>query len=419
MQDHTLYEKLLGIGTPWHVDDVQLNLKEGEVRVRLRVEAATAWACPICGKPATHHDVRERQWRHLDTMQYRTVLVAPVPRVNCAEHGVHQIGVPWAEERSRFTALFEALVIDWSLEGSLSAVARLLRLSWDQVAGIQARAVQRGLARRPPQRVTRIGVDETSFQKRHEYVTVVCDLDAAKGAGVLYVGEDRTEAALSMFYSGMDDAGRDAIEHVAMDMWPAYIKATQRALPAAEDKIVFDKFHVAQHLGNAVNAVRLEEHRHLSAAGDHRLARTKYHWLRNTDAMSRRENAVFAALRATGLKVARAWAIKELAMDLWNYRSRAWAEKAWTRWYGWAIRSRLEPMKKVARMIKAHWHGILNAVVSDTTNARAESLNAKIQSIKRKACGFRNRERFKNAIYFHLGGLDLYPESLKNFHTIA
>lgn len=319
MQDHTLYEKLLGIGTPWHVRDVQLNLKDGEVRLHLRLDAVITWACPICGKPATSHDVRERQWRHLDTMQYRTVLVAPVPRVNCTEHGVHQITVPWAEERSRFTALFEALVIDWSQEGSLSAVARLLRLSWDQVAGVQARAVQRGLARRAPHRVARIGVDETSFQKRHEYVTVVCDLDASKGAGVLYVGEDRTEASLSTFYSGLDDAGRDAIEYVAMDMWPAYIKATHRALPTADDKIVFDKFHVAKHLGDAVNAVRLEEHRTLSAAGDHRLAKTKYSWLRKTSAMSRRQRAVFAALRATGLKVARAWAIKELAMDLWNY----------------------------------------------------------------------------------------------------
>lgn len=417
MQDHTLYEKLLGIGAPWRVRDVQLNLKEGEVRVFLRLDTSAVLVCPLCGGSARSHDVRERQWRHLDTMQYRTVIVAQVPRVNCADHGVHQIIVPWAEERSRFTALFEALVIDWSLEGSLSAVARLLRLSWDQVAGIQVRAVKRGLARRAPQLVGRIGVDETSFQKRHEYVTVVCDLDAPKGAGVLYVGEDRTEASLSKFYAGLGDTGRDAIEQVAMDMWPAYIKATHRALAEADDKIVFDKFHVAKHLGDAVNAVRLEEHRTLSAAGDHRLARTKYSWLRNTDAMSRREKTVFAELRATGLKVARAWAIKELAMDLWDYRSRAWAEKAWKQWYGWAIRSRLKPVIKVARMIKMHWEGIMNAVITGTTNARAESLNAKIQWIKRTACGFRNRERFKNAIYFHLGGLDLYPDSLKSNYT--
>ncbi len=99
-------------------------------------------------------------------------------------------------------------------------------------------------------------------------------------------------------------------------------------------------------------------------------------------------------------------------MRLWNYRSRSWAERMWKRWYGWAIRSRLEPVKKVARMIKRHWDGVIDAVLTNVTNARLEATNAKIQWIKRLACGYRNRERFRNAIYFHLGGLDLYPDAL-------
>ena len=133
--------------------------------------------------------------------------------------------------------------------------------------------------------------------------------------------------------------------------------------------------------------------------------------------MSRHERQVFAELRHSGLKVARAWAIREMAMDLWGYQSRTWAEKAWKRWYGWAVRSRIEPIIKVAHMIKAHWDGVMNAVTSNTTNARAESLNARIQWIKRTACGFRSRARFKTAIYFHLGGLDLYPASLTSAHS--
>ena len=110
--------------------------------------------------------------------------------------------------------------------------------------------------------------------------------------------------------------------------------------------------------------------------------------------------------------MARAWAIKELATRLWDYRSRGWAIRMWRRWYGWAIRSRLEPIKKVARMIKRHWDGVIDAVLSKVTNARSEATNAKIQWIKRLGCGYRNRERFRNAIYFHLGGLDLYPDRL-------
>ena len=417
MKDHALYEQLLGIASPWRVRDVQLKLTDGEVLVHLGLDESAIPVCPTCGEPAPSYDTRERRWRHLDTMQYRTLLIAAVPRVNCRTHGIHAIGVPWAEKNSRFTAMFESLVIDWSLETSLSAVARLLKLSWDQVSGIQARAVARGLARRERQPVERLGVDETSFQKRHEYVTVVCDLDAPKGSGVLFVADDRKESSLARFFDEIGQWGRHAVKQVAMDMWPAFINATSKALTDAEHKIVFDKFHIAKHLGDAVNEVRLKEHRELKAQGDDRLTRTKHDWLRNTDAMSRHERQVFAELRHSGLKVARAWAIREMAMDLWGYQSRTWAEKAWKRWYGWAVRSRIGPIIKVAHMIKAHWDGVMNAVTSNTTNARAESLNARIQWIKRTACGFRNRARFKTAIYFHLGGLHLYPASLKSAHT--
>ena len=149
------------------------------------------------------YDTRERRWRHLDTCQYRTILIAAAPRVRCPVHGVGQVTIPWAEAGSRFTALFEALAIDWLREASLTAVARQLGLSWDEVDGIQARAVGRGLARRvltPPQR---IGVDETSFQKRPEYVTVVCDLERDV---VLHVADEHKETSLADFYQTVGPA---------------------------------------------------------------------------------------------------------------------------------------------------------------------------------------------------------------------
>jgi transposase len=121
----------------------------------------------------------------------------------------------------------------------------------------------------------------------------------------------------------------------------------------------------------------------------------------------------FEPLRDSALKTARAWAIKELAMSLWKYRTRGWARRAWLAWFAWAIRSRLEPVRRVANMIKSHLNGILNAIVLGVTNARSEGVNSKIQWIKHTARGFRNRLRFRIAIYFHLGGLDLYPENLR------
>lgn len=319
-----------------------------------------------------------------------------------------QIRVPWSEPGSRFTALFEALVIDWLQEASASAVARLVGLDWGEVDRIMARAVARGLARQERRLPRRIGVDETSFQKRHEYVTVVCDQQ--RGV-VVHVADGRGRDSLDNFYQAFDQEERQAVESVAMDMWAAYIGSTEHYIPGAETKIAFDKFHVAQHLSKAVDKIRRQEHKILAGQGDESLKGSKYLWLQNPDHMSDERWSSFESLREGSLKTARAWAIKELAMSLWSYAYRGNARKAWNRWYSWAIRCQLEPIKKVARMIKRHLEGIITAIVRGVTNARSEGINAKIQWIKYTARGFRNRERFRNAIYFHLGGLDLYPES--------
>jgi len=195
----------LGIEDPWRVTDVTLRLdEEHAVVVTVEMDATAILLCPKCQSQGTRYDARKRRWCHLDTMQYRTVLVAEIPRVRCDKHGVLQIAVPWSDSGSRFTALFEALVIDWLKEASFTAVARQLSLSWDQVAGIQGRAVRRGLARREKQRPRNIGVDETSFRKRYEYITLVNDLDRDR---VLWVGEDRKKQTLGAFYAELGEEG--------------------------------------------------------------------------------------------------------------------------------------------------------------------------------------------------------------------
>jgi transposase len=414
VQSREVFEQLLGIRKPWFVSEVDLALKNREVRVTVDLDESAILVCPTCGNPCPGYDRRERRWRHLDTMQYETWVIAQVPRLECPTHGIIQISVPWAEDRSRFTAMFEALLIDWLKEASVSSVARQLRMTWDQVASIQSRAVARGLARRSLSAPKFLGVDETSFQKRHEYVTSVIDLE--RGV-VLHVADRRDQAALDGFYEQLGPEGCAAIEAVAMDMWKPYIRSTRAYVPDADEKIVFDKFHIAKHLADAVDKIRREEHRELMRDGDGRLLRSKYLWLKNPDNLTDDHKSRFRELRQSGLKVARAWAIKDLAMGLWGYVHRGWAECMWKRWYGWAIRSRLEPIRKVARMIRDHWDGVINAVTSNITNAASEGMNSKIQWIKRKACGYRNRENFRNAIYFHCGGLDMYPKSVQLTHT--
>jgi transposase len=413
MQSREVFEQLLGIRKPWFVCDVDLALKDHQVRVAVDLDETAILVCPTCNIPCPGYDRRARSWRHLDTMQYETRVTAQVPRLKCPTHGIIQISVPWAEDRSRFTAMFEALIIDWLHEASVSAVARQLRMTWEQVAGIQMRAVARGLAKRTLSPPKFIGVDETSFQKRHEYVTSVIDLE--KGV-VLYVADKREQAALDGFYQLLGTEGCKQIAAVAMDMWKPYINSTRAHVPDADAKIVFDKFHIAKHLAEAVDKIRRQEHRELASQGDDRLVRSKHLWLKNPDNLTPDHKTRFRELRLSGLKVARAWAIKDLAMGLWGYVHRGWAERMWNRWYDWAIRCRLEPIKKVARMIRSHWHGVINAVTSNITNAASEGMNSKIQWIKRKACGYRNRENFRNAIYFHCGGLDMYPKSVQFTH---
>jgi transposase len=337
-------------------------------------------------------------------MQYQTYLVAEVPRTKCGEHGVHQIQVPWAEEHSRFTALFEILAIDWLREASVKAVAGMLGLSWDEVAGIQERAVRRGLSRRRPEPVEVLGIDETSFQKRHEYVTAICDVRRGR---VLHVMDGRGKDEVEKWLEALPEKLRRRVKIVAMDMWEAYIAAVENKLPDAE--IAFDRFHVAMHLNDAVDKVRREEHRKFRASGNDLLKGTKYLWIQNEENMTPENVEALSSLKNKSLRVARAWAIKEMARHLWYYRSRGWAEKVWKRWLGWVQRCRLQPMMRVGRMIRNHFDGVMTAVISGVTNAASEATNSRIQWVKRLACGFRNRERFKMAIYFHLGGLDLYP----------
>ena len=141
--------------------------------------------------------------------------MAEIPGIDCPTHGTQQVKVPWAGPRSRYTALFECLVIEWLQHGSIKAVAELLAMSWDQVAGIMARAVDRGLTRRELSVPKVVGVDETSFQKRHEYVTVVCDPEQAT---VLFVSHGRSADSLSGFFDGLTAADRAGIDAVAMDM---------------------------------------------------------------------------------------------------------------------------------------------------------------------------------------------------------
>ena len=261
-----------------------------------------------------------------------------------------------------------------------------------------------------------IGVDETSITRGHEYITVVNALSEPR---VLEVTDDRNEESLNAFWSRYTAEELAQVEQVAMDMWPPYIASARTFLPHADEKIVFDKFHILKHLGLAVDLVRRKEHRELRTRGDGRLTKTRYLWLTHPERLEGEARARIDLLRTGSLRTARAFRYKEQASRLWGYVRRGMAERLWRHWLHGALRCGMEPVRFVARMIKKHWTGVMNAATSDITNAMSESVNSQIQRIKKRACGFRSRTRFREAILFHLGALDLYPTLPSSIHSKA
>ena len=353
----------------------------------------------------------ERTWRHLDSCQFQTYLHARPPRVACPEHGVRQVRLPWAEPRARFTTLFERLAIDVLRETDVKGATRILGISWDEAWEIKRRAVARGRARRRPQAPARLGVDETAIARGHDYLTLVSDLTTGT---VEYLAEERKQASLDGYFTSLTPGQRAQIQAVAMDMWEPYVQSVQTHVPQAERKIVFDVFHILQHMNTAVDKVRRAEHRLLRAQGDDTLTGSKYVWLYGEENVPDHHQERFTELTRRRsrkpLKTARAWSLKESLRDLWRCRSRVAAEEQWRFWYGWATRARLQPILEVARMIKRHLPNVLTYFRHRITNAMSEGIASKIQALKKMANGFRNRDNFKTAIYFHCGGLDLYPE---------
>lgn len=407
MRDTELYRHLLGLESPWTVSRVELSVGQQQVDVWADHPDDLQWQCPECGNAAPLHDhSEERSWRHLDSCQFKTILHARPPRVRCDEHGVRQVKLPWAEGRGRFTALFERLAIDVLRETSVLGATSILRISWDEAWGIMQRAVQRGLAVKERRIPELIGVDEKSVAKGQKYITVVCDLERST---IEYVGDERKTQSLDGYFKGLTSDQLLGIKGIAMDMWQPFIESARNHLPDAAEKIVFDRYHIAQHMGKAVDTVRKAENRELREDGDSTLSGTKYLWLYADENRPERYAERFAALRMANLKTGRAWAIKESLRGLWDYASKAWAMKYWARWHFWATHSRLEPVIKVARMLKSHLHNVMTFFDHRITNATSEGINSKIQTIKKMACGYRNRENFKLAIYFHCGGLNLYP----------
>lgn len=409
MQDKELYRHILGLASPWSIGEVKLDVANQQVDIYVEHPRETKFACPECGMSLACYDhVSDRQWRHLDSCQFKTVLHANVPRVKCPEHGVKQAHVPWAESGSRFTILFERFAIDVLLATqTVTGTMAILGTKWDQTWNILQRAVTRGQQRKEDRPLPRIGIDEKAFAKGHSYITLLYDLDHST---VEAISDGNDTASGMACFSQLSTQQVASVEAVAMDMSAAYVKAAKQVIPLAETKIVHDRFHIMQLATKAVDKIRRGEHRALMLAGDHRLAKTKYVWLTSQENLTDRQQALMDSAFTLKLETGKGWGYKEMLRDLWTHDTAAAATAFFKDWYRRVIHTKLEPLKKLARTIKERLENVVSYCTHGITNAVAEGLNSKIMSIKRRVGGYRNRENFKTAIYFYCGGLDLHPQ---------
>lgn len=396
-----LFEIALGISEPVYIDEITLEKESGELHIHMDFRRGGRFSCSGCGAEGLAvHDTAEKTWRHLNFWQYKTYIHMRTPRTICPKCGERLWLPPWARKQSGFTLLFEAFVMALSREMPISKIGELVGETDTRIWRIVRGYVERAYVKKEFSDVDKIGVDETSSRKGHNYVTVFADMDTG---GVLFATEGKDSDTIRKFAQELPNHGAESkqIKEVTMDMSPAFIAGVCEHLP--KSSITFDKFHIIQALNKAQDEVRRIEQKHNPL-----LKQSRYIWLKNPENLTAEQKRKLETLRFENLKTAKVYQMKLTFQDIYRtIRDPIAAEDAIKKWLSWAVRSRLEPIKRFAKTVKYHFAGILRFFTSRLTSGAMEGINSRIQEIKRRARGFRNIRNFIDMIYLEAAGLDL------------
>jgi transposase len=400
MRDVDLLQLALGLMPPWMVAASTFDADKRRLDIEIDFERGGLFPCAGCGKPdCPTHDTVRKTWRHLDFFQHQAFLHARVARTKCDDCGVKLVNVPWARPGSGFTLLFEALFMAMATAMPVRAAARLVKEHDTRLWRVLVHYVEAARARADFSKVRRIAVDETAARRGHDYISLFVDIDAAR---VLFVADGKDAKTVEEFADDLKAHGAEAdnIAEVCIDMSTAFIKGVGEHLPKAE--ITFDKFHAVKLVNDAVDKVRRAESKQRPE-----IKGTRYLWLKNESNLTAEQSASLGSLVKLNLKTARAYQIRLAFQEIYRFPTRKWGELFLKRWYDWAIRSRLDPMKEVARTIKRHREGILRWFDSKIANGLIEGLNSLVQAAKAKARGYRTLRYLKAITYLIAGKLDL------------
>jgi len=431
-QMRELFRVALGLAEPWVVSKIEFSEDQRQLDLWLDFPAGSRFACPECGRDEQSeqgkHDERderderggcgvydssERTWRHLNFFQHKTLLHARQPRIECPNHGVKTVEVPWSRPGSGFTLLMEAFILVLVQSGMTPAQAAGLIGEHDtRLWRLLKHYVKQARAAADFSQVTAIGVDETSRRRGHNYISVFMDLDEQRHR-VLFVTEGKDAGTVQAFKEDLEAHGGKAsrIEEACLDMSAAFINGLTGQFPEAQ--LTFDNFHLMKLLGDAVDQVRREEQRtHPELKG------TRYVWLKNDWNRTEKQARIFDDLRSGKLATVRATHLRSVFQDLFAYDTVEEAEPLLKHWYFWATHSRIPAMIKAAKTIKRHWSGVLRWFASRISNGLLEAINGLIQSAKRKSRGFRSSGYLVIMVYLIAGKLDFkLPAIAQVTHT--
>lgn len=402
MRVTTLLRSLLGLeGT--RVLDVSFD------EMGLVIDVAPRWRrgrCSECGAPCPGYDRdRGRRWRHLDLAGMTLHLRYDTRRVDCPRCGVKVEQIPWAEPGSWFTRPFEDHVGYLAQRCDKTTVSDMMRVAWDTVGTIIQRVVARRQRPDALDGLTHIGVDELSYRRHHEYITVVVD---HRRGHVIWAQPGKNAATLKAFFDELGTERCAKLEAVTIDMSGAYIKAVTECSPQAQ--IVFDRFHVQRLAQDAVDEVRRDEARAATSVGERTaLKGTRWSLLKSVWNLSLFDVQRLATLQRDNKRLYRAYLLKDALVGVLECRTEAFARYKLDEWIRWARRSRLEPFQRVAATIRDHADGILAYVRLGLSNGRTEGLNGKARTITRRSFGFHSAHGLIALLKLCCSGIHLYP----------
>ena len=366
--------------------------------------------CSCCHKTAKCYDTQQPRWfEFVPLWGYRVFLVYAMRRVNCKNCGIKIEEVPWATGKQTLTKAYMNFLSDWARKLSWQEVARSFKTSWQKVFTAIKYVVDWGLEHRDVTGVESIGVDEIAWQRGHKYLTLVYQIDR-HCVRLLWIGKDRTVKTLLKFFRKFGSSWALQLKHICSDMWRAYIKVIKKKAPQAIH--ILDRFHIVAKMNKALDEVRAAEYKKMKDDGyEPILKHSRWCLLKRKENLTEKQDAKLKDLLKYNLQSVRAYLLKEDFSGFWDYISPSWAGKFLDRWCTRTMRSKIEPLKKVAKTLRSHKPLILNWFKAKKafSSGIVEGLNNNVKLATKKAYGFKSLDCIETALYHQLGRLPRPP----------